>query len=299
MFETLPKNFIEVLDWPWEKYQSYVDDLISRELSVNNVHQFLADWTRFYEMETEVYVRLYLATSLDTTDESAQRQYHKFLDEIYPQALAAFQQLKEMLLASGLTVNGFEIPLRNMRTEAALFRNDNIPLLSKEQKLITEYEKITGSQTAMWEGEEKTIAQLGPIYQDSDRSVREKAWRLAMERQLKDREVINHLWGQFMDLRLHIAANADQTDFRAYKWQSLLRFAYTPEDCVTFQNAIEEVVVPAAIRVYDRRRQQLGVDTLRPWDLDVDPFNRPPLRPFQRCFRTGGESRDDLSECIP
>jgi hypothetical protein len=44
--------------------------------------------------------------------------------------------------------------------------------------------------------------------------------------------------------------------------------------------AIEEVVVPAATRIYERRRQQLGLDTLRPWDLDVDTFGRPPLRPF-------------------
>jgi oligoendopeptidase F len=30
------------------------------------------------------------------------------------------------------------------------------------------------------------------------------------------------------------------------------------------------------------RRSQLNVVTLRPWDLAVDPLNRPPLRPFER-----------------
>jgi oligoendopeptidase F len=55
----------------------------------------------------------------------------------------------------------------------------------------------------------------------------------------------------------------------------------TPEDCRTFHQAIEEVVVPAAQRIYERRRKRLGLDTLRPWDLDVDPLGRSPLRPFK------------------
>jgi oligoendopeptidase F len=33
------------------------------------------------------------------------------------------------------------------------------------------------------------------------------------------------------------------------------------------------------------RRQQLKLDTLRPWDLNVDPLNRPPLRPFEQVDR--------------
>jgi oligoendopeptidase F len=61
----------------------------------------------------------------------------------------------------------------------------------------------------------------------------------------------------------------------------MLRFDYTPADARNFQDAIEEVVVPAALRIYERRRKQLGVDVLRPWDLDVDVYDMPPLRPFK------------------
>jgi oligoendopeptidase F len=61
----------------------------------------------------------------------------------------------------------------------------------------------------------------------------------------------------------------------------LLRFDYTPDDCKRFHQAIEQVVVPAALRIYEKRRLKLGVDRLRPWDLDVDPLGRPPLKPFE------------------
>jgi oligoendopeptidase F len=82
-------------------------------------------------------------------------------------------------------------------------------------------------------------------------------------------------------LRLKLAANAGQPDYRAYRWHQLLRFDYRPADCKSFHDAIEKVAVPAASRLYERRRQQLGLKTLRPWDLTVDPLGRAPLQPFK------------------
>jgi oligoendopeptidase F len=40
--------------------------------------------------------------------------------------------------------------------------------------------------------------------------------------------------------------------------------------------------VPVLRELQAQRRRQLGVETLRPWDLAVDPLNRPPLRPFEQ-----------------
>jgi oligoendopeptidase F len=41
------------------------------------------------------------------------------------------------------------------------------------------------------------------------------------------------------------------------------------------------VVVPAARRVYERRRQRLGIDTVRPWDIFVDPLGTNPIKPYE------------------
>ncbi|MEJ2598442.1 MAG: M3 family oligoendopeptidase [Anaerolineales bacterium] len=126
-----------------------------------------------------------------------------------------------------------------------------------------------------------TLKQLVPALQDADRAKREHVWRLGAERQLADRQAINDLWAELLALRLKIAANAGLPDYRAYRWREMLRFAYTPQDCISFHQAIEAVVVPAAERIYEKRRKRLGVERLRPWDLDLDPLGRPPLRPFQ------------------
>ena len=84
-----------------------------------------------------------------------------------------------------------------------------------------------------------------------------------------------------MTLRRQIAANAGKANYVEYAWQDRKRFDYTPEDNQRFLDAIAEVVVPAATQVYERRRQMLGYETLRPWDLNVDPLGRDPLRPYR------------------
>lgn len=281
MFTSLPTNAQEFMQWSWSQIEPYYHDLAHRTINQQNLTDWLKDWTRLYWLLHEMQQRLYVATTVDTTDQQAKQRYERFLDEIYPAAQAADQKLKEKLLSSGIQPPGFEIPLRNLRTQADLFREDNLPLLSEEMKWSTQYDQIIGAQTVEWEGKEVTLLQLQPVYQDPHRERRERAWCLASKRQLSDRQAINELWGKFMALRGQLARNAALSDYRSYRWRQLLRLDYSPEDCYRFHRAIERVVVPLALRLYEKRRRRLGVKTLRPWDLEVDSFGRPPLRPFR------------------
>ncbi len=280
MFETLPSSTHNILDWTWNDAAPYYAELNDRPIDATNVAAWLRDWTRLGNLMSEIYFRLYVATTRNTADQEVAQRFRTYLSDLYPASQAAEQQLREKLLASGLEPEGMAVPLRNMRAEAALFREANLPLLSEESRLMTEYNRIAGAQTVQWEGQEITLTQLQPVYHEDDRARRERAWRLEMQRRLADRAAINELWGQFMQLRRQLATNADQPDYRSYRWKDLLRFDYTPEDCFTFHRAIEEVVVPAAQRIYAKRRERLGVPTVRPWDVDAAPSGVEPLRPF-------------------
>src|SRR5690606_12212855 len=92
---------------------------------------------------------------------------------------------------------------------------------------------------------------------------------------------LDEIWAKFMDIRKQIAANADCADYREYVWREKMRLDYTPEDAETFHRAIEETVVPVVKKLNENLKQQLGVESLRPWDLMVDPLGRDPLRPYQ------------------
>ncbi|HUA68473.1 MAG TPA: M3 family oligoendopeptidase, partial [Candidatus Saccharimonadales bacterium] len=81
-------------------------------------------------------------------------------------------------------------------------------------------------------------------------------------------------------LRQQIAKNAGFKNYRDYAFRRLGRFDYQPEDCEKFHDAVEQQVMPVVRELQAERRAQLKLEKLRPWDLTVDPLNRPPLKPF-------------------
>ncbi len=286
----LPKNALDVLDWDWAQYEPHFTQLAEREIDASNVGEWLSDWTQVATLIAETYSRLNLAADLHSDDEAARNRFHRFLEEVYEKTSAADQKLKEKLLASKLEPQRFAIPLRNMRAEADLFREENLPLLTEHQTTGLEYNQIVGSQTIQWNGKEVTLAQLVDELKGGDRMTRERGWMMGINRVLADREAINAVWVRLMELRKKIAANAGKKDYCEYVWQSKLRFEYTPQDCETFHAAIEKVVVPAAKRVYERHARLMKIGMVKPWDMsvdvmrqtdiNVDPFGRPPLKPF-------------------
>ena len=275
MLKNLPSTPQEIIAWTWPAIEKHYKKLEARPLDASSVDGWLADWSSVGERLQEMYSRLSVATSINTADKEAEARMKAFLDGIFPKAMAVEQKLKEKLLASKLEPKGFQIPLRNMRAEADLFRESNLALLADQQKLGIEFDKIYGAQTVKWEGEEITLTRLALNFHQPDRARREKAWHLKAERQLSDRKAINDLWKKFMAVRAKIARNADKPSFREYIWVQNLRFDYGPEDCKSFAAAIEKVVVPAATRIYQKRKQALGLDVLRPWDLVDGWFLRP------------------------
>lgn len=271
MFTLLPPSSEVFERLRWSEVEPWYGELTATRLSQETLQPWLAQWSRLSELVDETMVRQEIAVTQDTFDvERANRRRH-FLAEIYSQTQSSDQQLKQQLVVSGLEPENFLIPLRNLRAEEALFREVNLPLLNEEQDLVVDFMRIGGMQTIMWEGQEVNIASLEPLLSDPNREQRERAWRVMHQRQLTDRDAMNALWTKGMHLRQQIAHNAGYDTYRDYRWQQLFRFDYTPADCQTFCEAVEQVIVPAAQDVWKKRRKLLRVHTLRPWDLVVDP----------------------------
>ena len=268
--------------WSWSQIEPYFVELNERKINPANLAGWLADWSQLSGLVYETYQRLYVSTTVDTTDQAAQSRYNTFLDEVFAGSEAAEQKLKEKLLVSGLELEDFELPLRNLSAESAIYAEENLPWLAKELKLKADYDRIIGAQSIVWEERETTLSQLHAVYREPDRQKRELAWRLAAQRQLADRQAINELWVELMEVRGCLARNAGLTDYRTYRWTQLLRFDYTPEHCIQFQRAIEEAAVPATRYLHEKRRQKLGLSSLRPWDLYIDLDGQRPLHPFDR-----------------
>jgi oligoendopeptidase F len=276
-------SFEEYMDMDWEEIQTFYIELEREKLEEETLAEWMTGWSELRKLVDERYARLSLATALDTTDEEAEKAFHSFIEEIYPKDLAADQKMKEKLLGCGFVPEGMEIILKKMQTEADLFREENLPLLTEDRKLGTQYSKIFGAQTIKWGGEELTLTQVKSAMLTSDRDVRKELWELLSERQLADREATNDLWVKFMDVRAQLAMNAGFDDYRSFRWLQWLRLDYTPEDSKQFLKAIKDVAVPAATRAYQRYAKRMGVDSVRPWDLrnNQTTFYLPAIKAFE------------------
>jgi oligoendopeptidase F len=279
-FATLPASGAEFSSWPWEQVEPYYTDLLARPLTAEQVDQWLRDWTALGALVDEANTHFTIATTTNTADEETAGRYSAFLDGLMPHVMEAEQRVKQKLIASRLEPQGFEVPLRKLRTDAALFREENVPLLAELRKLSLDYDKISGARTVQWEGEEVPWVQMYAVLEDPDREKRERAWRIWRGRIIEDTPALAALWREMLRVRTQIAKNAGFDNYRSYRWQQLYRFDYTPDDSKRFDASIEEVVVPAAQRIKRERQRQLGVPTLRQWDEFVDPRGRPALKPY-------------------
>jgi oligoendopeptidase F len=280
-FQSLPTSAASILAMKWPDYEPYYHELERRQLNQENLQSWLNDWSQLAATVDEQYWRLYIGTTVDTADKQVEEQYNKYLEELQPLAKIAEQKLKDKLLNSRLSPKGFETALRRMQAEAEIFSEENLPLLVEEQKLGTEYNKLVGSISINWEGEERTLAQMFPLFYETDRAVRQRAWEAIWAQRSRVRQNLNELWEKLVPLRLQIAKTAGMPDYRAYAWTQKFRFDYSPEDCKSFHAAIEEAVVPAATRINEKRRQRLGLDSLRTWDTSVDPFGGAAIKPYE------------------
>ncbi|MEW5941846.1 MAG: M3 family oligoendopeptidase, partial [Chloroflexota bacterium] len=150
----LPATPEELAALAWKDIEPRYRLLVKREVTAANVETWLANWSRLSEVVYEQNNLLAVAVTTNTADKEADKRYQENIDAILTPSRRYEQKLKEKLLASGLTPKGLEIPLRALRAEAELYREDNLPLLAEEQKFNNEYDDIIGAQTVQWDGEE-------------------------------------------------------------------------------------------------------------------------------------------------
>ncbi len=294
-----PREFVpdDLTFSSWQAVEPLFQGLASRPLgSGEEAERWLLDLSELLAVVHEERSLRYIRMTCDTTDKQHERAYLEFVEEFEPRLKPLMQKLLEKFIASpganSLPRDRYFTLLRSFRNSVELFREENVPLEVEETKLSQRYEKLTGAMTVDIDGEELTLQQAAKYLEDGDRSLRQRAWEAIAERRLRDKQELDGLFDELLSLREAIAENAGFTSYRDYAFRKRERFDYTPADCREFHAAVEETVVPLLRELQERRRRELGLDKLRPWDLAVDPSGEPPLRPFD----TAGELVEGVQE---
>jgi len=248
------------------------------------LEQWLLDWSELSAALDEEASRRYIAMTCHTDNPEAEAAYLHFVEKIEPKAkplqFALAQAYVNSPVRAKLPAPRYQVLDRDTKLQVELFRVENVPLETEDAKLSQQYQKLSGSLTVQFKGEERTLPQMARYLEEPDRSLRQEAWELVVKRRLQEKGRFEEILDQMIRVRGEIARNAGFTNYRDYAFRKLGRFDYTPDDCLRFHDAIETEVMPRLCDLQKARREQLGLESLRPWDLAVDPLNRSPLHPF-------------------
>ncbi|MDI3318722.1 M3 family oligoendopeptidase [Pinibacter soli] len=292
----LPKDFI-VTDWT--SLEPYFKNLQEREIaSVKDLEQWLKNSSELEAIVSEDACWRQIKMTCDTENKALEEAFTYFVMEIQPKIQPYADQLNRKLINSPFTKEldqqKYFTYLRSVKKSIDLFREANIPLQAELGVMQQQYGVIAGKMTVTVDGKEYTLQQANKFLENHDRNLREEVYRKIQERRLQDKEALNDLYTKLVEKRQQVAENADFKNYRDYKFVELGRFDYKPEDCFQFHEAVKQHVLPLVNEIYKRKKAKLGVDTLRPWDVDAEPENVEPLHPFN----SGEELLEKSIDCF-
>ena len=267
----------------WEEIEPWYGQLLERPIaSTADLEAWLADLGELNGAVSQEGVKRYVAMTCQTDDADREAAHLAWVREVEPRLKPVQNELRARYLDSphraALSKDRYHVYDRAQANRRDLFREANIARETELAELEQQYQKVIGAMTVSFRGQEYTPAQMAPFLEETDRALREAAWRLVAERRLADRDRLDDLFDRMIALRGEVAREAGFSSYTAYAYRSRERFDYDERDAYQFHDAIERVVVPLAREIEESRRLALGVDRLRPWDLSVDPKGRPPLR---------------------
>jgi oligoendopeptidase F len=273
----------------WNNIAPLFDQLEARAAacaSAAELECWLLDWSELNAAIDEESAKRYIAMTCHTDNAEAEKAYLHFIEHVDPQLKPRQFKLAQTYakhpLRAQLPNLRYQVFDRDTQVQVELFREENVPLETEEAKLAQQYQKLSGSLTVQFRGEEKTLIQMGRYLEEPDRPLRREAWELIANRRLQEAGNFEEIFDQLARLREQIAKNAGFANYRDYAFRKMGRFDYTPDDCVAFHQAVEQEIMPVLLELQAERKRQLGVEPLRPWDLATDPLSRPPLRPFEQ-----------------
>jgi len=283
----------------WEALEPYFKALLEREIrSKEELEQWLKDMSEVEAAVSEDACWRQIRMTCDTTDKTLEEAFTYFCMEIQPKLQPYADKLNRKFVENEFTKQldqqRYFTYLRNVKKSIDLFREENIPIQAELSVMQQQFGVIAGKMTVEVNGQEYTLQQASKFLENPDRRLREEVYRKIQDRRSQDKNELHNLYSELVKRRNKVAKNAGFANYRDYKFVELGRFDYTKEDCFAFHKAVKLHVLPLVEKIYKHKKEKLGLDTLRPWDVEAQPEGIEPLHPF----KTGTELLAKTEQCF-
>ena len=228
----------------------------------------------------------YIRFTCDTENEKFKKELDVFIEEIEPKIAFYQNKLNVILEQSGLIEElekdqEYKIYIRNFKTEMKLFREESLDLIAEVQSLSNDYGKISSAFMVQIDGDDYTFNQAANFLKSTDRAKRKQVYEAIVNRRLAEKDNFNQLFDDLLQKRHQIAKQAGYENYRDYMFDALFRFDYSPSDAKVFHQSIKEIIVPICQTFDQKRKDTLGCEAIKPYDLEVDLSGGSNITPYK------------------
>ena len=243
---------------------------------------------------------VYVRNSIDTNDEYYKAE-RDFLDDLSPKVDDLITNYYKALISSSFRGEledkwGSQL-FAIADAQIKSFSAEIIPLMQKENKLTSEYQELIASAKIDFEGEERTLAQMTPFTESTDRDMRKKAKETYFNFFAENEEQLNRIYDDLVKIRTEMAQTLGYKNFVELGYYRMIRTDYDAAMVKKFRDQVKEFIVPLASKLKERQQQRIGVDELKYYDesFNYKTGNATPKGSPEWIIEGGKKMYDDLS----
>ncbi|WHY68524.1 M3 family oligoendopeptidase [Neobacillus sp. SuZ13] len=243
----------------------------------------------------------YIRHSIDTNDEFYKEE-QDYMDEIQPEVEGLVTKYYQVLVDSKfrpqLEAKWGKQLFALAEGQLKTFKPEIVPLLQKENRLSTEYTKLMASAKIDFEGEERTLAQLEPFAQSTDRGMRKRANEAKFGFMVEHEAEFDRIYDDLVKVRTEIAQNLGFKNFVELGYYRMMRTDYNAEMVANFRNQVKDYIVPIATKLKVRQQERIGLDKLKYYDesFNFQTGNATPKGTPEWIIENGQQMYEDLSQ---
>ncbi|WP_075617805.1 M3 family oligoendopeptidase [Paenisporosarcina indica] len=238
--------------------------------------------------------------SIDTNDEYYKTE-RDYLDELSPKVDDLITNYYKALVSSSFRVEleekwGTQL-FAIADAQIKSFDAKIIPMMQKENKLTSEYQELIASAKIDFEGEERTLAQMTPFTESTNRDMRKKAKEAYFNFFAENEEQLNRIYDDLVKIRTEMAQTLGYKNFVELGYYRMIRTDYNAAMVKKFRDQVKEYIVPLASKLKERQQQRIGVDELKYYDesFNYKTGNATPKGSPEWIIQGGKKMYDDLS----
>ncbi|MFJ5713509.1 M3 family oligoendopeptidase [Neobacillus sp. NPDC093127] len=262
--------------------------------AMNLVNEFRNDLGTMFNL-------CYIRHSIDTNDEFYKAE-QDYMDELQPEVEGLvtnyYQALVDSKFRNELEKKWGKQLFALAEGQLKTFKPEIVPLLQKENRLSTEYTKLIAAAKIDFEGEERTLAQIDPFIESTDREMRKRASEAKFGFFAEHEAELDRIYDELVKVRTEIAEKLGFENFVELGYYRMMRTDYNAEMVANFRQQVKDFIVPIATKLKTRQRERLGLDQLNYYDegFVFQTGNATPKGSPEWIIENGQKMYEDLSK---